>query len=171
MKIFISYRRDDSSYVTDRIYEHIARYYDQKDVFRDVESIDAGTDFRITLTRAVQQCNAVLAVIGSRWLTMADSTGQRRLWNPDDYVRIEIETALARGIPLIPLLIEGVAIPRTDELPPTLSELPSRQYVTVRKDPDFEQDMERLITAMHRLGLDVPGRKTRETLRFGDLGL
>ena len=88
MNVFVSYRRDDSSYVTDRIYDTLVRYCDADRVFRDIDSIKAGSDFRSRLSDAIQQCDLVLAVIGARWSTFADANGHRRLDDPDDFVRI-----------------------------------------------------------------------------------
>lgn len=171
MKIFISYRRVDSSYVTDRIYDCLTQYCDKESVFRDIDSIHPGADFRKHLQDAINQCDVVLAVIGDRWLTIRNSTGTRRLDDPDDYVRIEIETALQRGIPLVPLLIENVAVPPEDALPPAISGLASRQGLVVRRAPDFLQDMERVIEALLPYGLSQSAAKNDDGLSFGELGM
>lgn len=171
MKLFISYRRADSSYVTDRIYDYITSYFDKQNVFRDIDSITPGADFRRHIERAIEQCRVVLVVIGSRWLTLTDSSGRRRLDNEDDYVRVEIETALRRQIPLIPLLIEDVGMPSSDDLPASVIKLASRQGIVLRRDPDFLNDMERLVQALESYGLGEFKAKRDDELAFGDLGL
>ena len=95
-KIFISYRREDSIGIAGRIYDRLCLKFGRESVFMDVDAIPLGVDFRQHLTDAVGQCDILLAVIGERWLTIADH-GHRRLDNPADFVRIEIETALQRA--------------------------------------------------------------------------
>jgi hypothetical protein len=171
MKLFISYRRTDSSYVTDRLYDYIAAYVDKQNIFRDINSITPGADFRRLIERAIEQCSVVLVVIGSRWLTPIDSSGRRRLDGEDDYVRIEVETALRRQIPVIPLLIEDVGMPSRTDLPASLAGLVSRQGMVLRRDPDFLQDMERLVQSLEAYGLSEFTAKRTDELAFGDLGL
>src|SRR5262245_34789457 len=113
MKIFLCYRRDDSHDITDRIGEHLAEAFGRDNVFEDVDSIPLGQDFRSELSERLGQCDAVLVVIGPRWLTMsALGAPERRLDDPHDYVRSEVATALARQIPVIPLLVGGAVMPR-----------------------------------------------------------
>ena len=95
----------------------------------------------------IAQCDALLAMIGPGWLDACDENGKRRLENPDDFVRIEIGTALKRGIPVIPILLEGTRIPKADQLPTDLKELALRNGIDVRH-ASFPQDMERLIRAL-----------------------
>ena len=105
--IFISYRRQDSGDVTGRIYDRLVQQFGREAIFKDVDSIPLGVDFRISLGDAVGQCNLLLAVIGRRWLSIQNESGARRLDDPRDFVRIEIEAALQRDIPVIPLLVQG----------------------------------------------------------------
>lgn len=169
MNIFISYRRDDSSYVTDRLYHHLSRYFDTDKMFRDMECIQPGTDFRGAIQESLQECSALLAVIGSRWLTLSLPDGTRRIEDPNDYVRIEIETALNAGVTVIPLLIEEVVPPSADQLPQSIEPLAYRQALRLRSDPDFESDAERLVDTLQR-HFPSPSQD-KESIDFGNLGL
>lgn len=149
--IFISYRRADSSDVTGRIYERLADHFGREAVFRDVHSIPYGVDFRTHLTQQLGRCQVMVAVIGSTWLSVSDAEGRRRLENPDDWVRAEIETALGREIPVIPLLVGGARLPKANELPEILRDLAYRTAAPARPDPDFHQDMRRLIRRIEEI--------------------
>jgi hypothetical protein len=109
-----------------------------------------GFDFRRKLNEILTQCEVFLAVIGQDWLKKRGSKGKSRLENPEDYVRIEIEAALKREIPVIPVLVSGAVIPSANKLPPSIKDLVFRHGVTVRPDPDFHGDMNRLIKNLKR---------------------
>jgi len=144
-KILISYRREDSADVTGRIYDRLIQQFGQEAVFKDVDSIPFGVDFRIHLDAQVAKCEVFLAVIGRDWLKKRGGKGKSRLDDPGDFVRIEIESALKRQIPVIPVLVSGVSIPPAERLPASLQDLPYRNGIPVRPDPDFHRDMDRLI--------------------------
>lgn len=99
MKIFISYRREDSQHVTGRIYDQLVAHFGPDEVFKDVDSIPFGIDFRVHLKSVIGACQAVLVVIGDNWLQIQDEKRRRRLTSPQDFVRIEIEAALDRKFP------------------------------------------------------------------------
>lgn len=171
MPVFISYRRADSGYVTDRIYDHLIRECDEEAVFRDLESIALGTSFRDQIAQALQQCHALLAIIGPTWLSVTDQQGRRRLDDPEDLVRIEIETALIRGIPVIPVIIEGSSVPPSGSVPGGLSKLVDQQAIVVRRGMDFEPDMERLISFLRANNmLDVIRQDEADDQPFDLLG-
>lgn len=151
--IFISYRRQDSADVTGRIYDRLTQRFDRKQVFKDVDSIPLGVDFRAHLGDVVGRCNLLLAIIGPQWLNVVGPNG-RRLDDVGDFVRIEIEAALARNIPVIPLLVGGAELPSERDLPPSLAAITFRNGIAVRPDPDFHRDMDRLIA-----GLELHQRK------------
>ena len=144
-RIFICYRRDDSAYPSQSIYDTLVSHFGKESVFFDVDTIPVGLDFHGFLNEAVVQCDVLLAVIGDHWLNMRDEKGQRRIDNPDDFVHIEIEAALSRNIPVIPVLLGRAAVPKPQELPPTLKELSRRQATEVRHGRDFRSHLERLI--------------------------
>jgi len=116
-RVFISYRREETAYPAGWMYDRLADQYGDGQVFKDVDSIELGDDFVQVINRAVGSCDVLLAVIGGRWLTIADEHGRRRLDDPHDFVRLEIETALTRNVRVIPILIDGARMPRADELP------------------------------------------------------
>ena len=150
-RVFISYRRDDSTDVTGRLYDRLVVHFGPDNVFRDLDAIPLGVDFRRHLIQTVSRCEVLLAVIGRQWLTVANAAGQRRLDDARDFVRIEIEAALQRDIPVIPVLVQGATMPAEEQLPPSLQALAFRQGTAVRSDPDFHGDMDRLIHHLDRL--------------------
>ena len=113
-KLFISYRRDDSAGYSGRVHDHLQREFGSNLLFMDVDSIPLGVNFNKVLVEEVAKCDVLLAVIGPDWLDARDEKGHRRLDNPDDFVRIEIGTALKRGIPVIPILLQGTRVPKAD---------------------------------------------------------
>ena len=145
LTIFISYRRQDSGDVTGRIYDRMVQQFGREAIFKDVDSIPLGVDFRVVLDKAVGQCNLLLAVIGRQWLSSQNESGARRLDDPRDFVRIEIESAMRRDIPVIPLLVQGAGMPGENDLPPSLRALVFRNAIPIRPDPDFHLDVDRLI--------------------------
>lgn len=146
--IFISYRRADSENVTGRIYDRLVQHYGKEPVFKDVDSIPLGVDFRTFLDEKVGQCQVLLAIIGDQWATITDDSGNRRLDNHQDFVRIEIESAIKRKIPVIPLLVRRATMPIEEQLPIEIQGLAFRNGIQIRPDPDFHKDMERLISAL-----------------------
>lgn len=148
-RIFISYRRADSQAITGRIYDRLVAAFGKANVFKDVDSIPPGSTFVEVLDKELGQCNVMLVVIGRQWVTITDETGNRRLDNPEDFVRLEVERGLSREDMLfIPVLVDGAGNPGPNDLPPSLRDLSERQSVTVRHDPDFHRDMDRLITLL-----------------------
>lgn len=150
IQIFISYRRSDSADIAGRIYDRLIGNFEKDTVFKDVDSIPLGIDFKEYLDKQVGECNILLAVIGDSWINASDSAGRKRLDDPTDFVRIEIESALERNIPVIPLLVRGASMTSEDELPPSLRKLVFRNGILIRPDPDFHRDMDRLISALEK---------------------
>jgi hypothetical protein len=148
--IFISYRRSDSADIAGRIYDRLTGRFGRNPIFKDVDSIPLGLDFKEYLDAKVSECSVLLAIIGDRWLDASDEMGKLRLDDPTDFVRIELESALARGIPVIPLLVRGVRMPAEDKLPASLKRLAYRNGISIRPDPDFHRDMDRLISALEK---------------------
>jgi TIR domain len=125
-KVFISYRWADSAGYAGRVMDRLDRELGRDLVFMDVDALPLGTNFPKVLHEEVAKCSVLLAVIGPNWLDARDEHGNRRLDNPNDFVRIEIAAALQRSIPVIPLLLDGARIPKADELPEDLKELALR---------------------------------------------
>jgi hypothetical protein len=125
----------------------------------DVDAIPLGTNFTKVLHEEVAKCGVLLAVIGPNWLDARDEHGNRRLDNPNDFVRIEIAAALQRNIPVIPILLDGAKIPKADELPEDLKELALRNGMEVRH-ASFQDDMNRLIRGLKEDGVYLAGGDT-----------
>lgn len=150
-RLFISYRRADSQTITGRIYDRLLQAFGgPQAVFKDVDSIPVGVDFKAYLDQQIARSDAVLVIIGPQWLTIADESGRRRLDSPDDFVRLEIEFALRRGMLVIPVLVGGAAMPAETSLPKSLRALAYRNAALVRDDPDFHHDMDRLIGSLQQ---------------------
>jgi len=154
--VFISYRREDSSHLAGRLYDRLADRFGEGQVFMDVDAIEPGVDFAEEINRAVEACMVLAAVIGPNWLTATDERGHRRLDDPDDFVRLEIEAALARGVRVIPVLAEGALVPRRQDLPESLAGLARRNAFLIRHE-SFRSDARRLVTAIERFLAPAPG--------------
>ena len=150
-KIFISYRRDDSADTVGRMYDRLVLHFGREAIFKDVDSIPFGANFARYIGDVVKQCSVLLAVIGPRSVDESNATGLRRLDDPGDFVRLEIETALRQSIVVIPVLVQGARVPTPDQLPESLRELPLLNATAVRRDPDFDTDTRRLVTALEKL--------------------
>jgi hypothetical protein len=127
--IFISYRRQDEPNFSGRLYDRLVIQFGEDNVFIDVGSIELGLDFAEVINRSLSQCKVVIVVIGKNWLNIADNQGRIKLKNPNDYVRLEIETALNRNIRVIPVLVEGASAPKIEDLPPSLASLARRNGI------------------------------------------
>jgi hypothetical protein len=147
-KVFISYRRDDTRYQARMIHEAFSKVIPRDHVFMDVSSVPIGREFTPILEEWVDHCDVLLALIGPGWIDARDSkTGQRRLDNPSDLTRTEIREALVRGIPVVPVLIDGTPMPEIQRLPDDLKALVLRQAAFVEYRT-FEADVERLINSV-----------------------
>jgi uncharacterized membrane protein YhaH (DUF805 family) len=128
-RIFINYRRGDAQGAAGRLYDRLLQHFERSQLFMDVDAIEPGVDFVKSLDEQVSNCSAFIAVIGPGWASAQDSEGSRRLDNPADYVRIELESALKRDIRVIPVLVDGAAMPRASDLPDSLQPLLRRNAV------------------------------------------
>jgi hypothetical protein len=147
--IFISYRREDAKAYARLVSDALAAHFGPENIFRDIDTLGPGVDFPEAIADAVSSCDVLLALIGEKWLTVAQQ-GKRRLDNPRDYVRLEIAAALQRDILVIPLLIEDTAMPEREELPPDLAELADRNAHRV-SDAGWADSMRRLIAALDKV--------------------
>jgi flagellar biosynthesis GTPase FlhF len=143
-RIAISYRRDDSAAVTGRIFDRLVAHYGRDTVFRDVDNIPLGVDFREHINTMLAQTDVTLVVVDKVWLG-ARRGGRSRTDDPADPVRVEVEAALRNGMPVVPLLVEGAGMPNVDQLPDSLKELAFRNGLGVDSGRDFDQHIERLI--------------------------
>ncbi|RLD99248.1 MAG: hypothetical protein DRJ13_10015, partial [Bacteroidetes bacterium] len=146
--IFLSYRRDDSRGYTNAIYTLLELHFPPDSIFMDVDTLVPGSDFVQSLQEAVENCDIFLAIIGSRWESIEDHKGLRRLENPEDFVRIEIAHALKRGIPVIPVLVDGAQMPFTENLPDNIKALARRHAFSI--GDHMRSDVQRLINVLEK---------------------
>jgi hypothetical protein len=143
VRIFISYRRADKSLAAQLLRIRLPSHFGTESVFMD-DGIPVGDNFVERLHGELKKCNCLLAVIGDGWLDAriedGPRKGERRLDGTDDFVRIEIQSALARRIPIIPVLVGGAIMPRAQELPEALQKLASINATEVRTGRDIEID-------------------------------
>jgi hypothetical protein len=150
--IFISYRREDSGPYAGRLRDALSRHFGAEQVFRDIDTINPGERFPRIVEREVSSCDALLAVIGPMWLTIRDTRGRRRLENPDDYVRLEIVAALARGddVLVIPVLVGTTSMPAAADLPEPLASLAECNAVRFT-DESWDDQMAHLTRALEKV--------------------
>ncbi|MEO7851476.1 MAG: toll/interleukin-1 receptor domain-containing protein [Rubrivivax sp.] len=142
--IFISYRRDDSAGHAGRLFDGLKERWGAEHVFMDVAGLRPGQDFAIELEQAVGRADCLLAVIGPRWMQAVDASGQRRIDDPDDLVRREIVSGLAKCATVIPVLVHGATMPRASQLPEPLQPLVRRQAIAL-SDPRWDSDLRELV--------------------------
>lgn len=156
--VFLSYRRSDEPAFAGRIYDRLTAAFGAERVFMDVDSIELGRDFDEALDEALGRCAVLVAVIGSRWVEATGADGRRRLDDPDDYVRMEVERALSRDIRVIPVLVDGCAMPAPSALPVTLAPLVRRQAQTIC-NARFGADCIKLASTIERILDTALGRE------------
>lgn len=143
--VFLSYRRSDAQDVAGRIFDRLAERFSRDAVFKDVDSIPLGAPFPAVLDRAIRSSDALLVLIGPTWLSCRNPDGTRRLDEPADFVRTEVETGLRLGLPTVPVTVGNAPMPGRHDLPEPLRPLAEREGQAVRPDPDFHRDVDRLI--------------------------
>lgn len=145
--IFISYRRDDSEGEAGRLFDDLTAAFEASNVFMDVAGISPGADFRKAIDDNVVSCGVLLAIIGPRWISITDAAGKRRLEDPDDFVALEIASALKRNVPVIPVLVHEATMPPADQLPEVLKDLAYRNSVELTHTR-WNSDCQLLIEAL-----------------------
>ena len=148
-KVFISYRRDDSAGYAQAIYRELVQHFSKDRLFMDVDTLEPGADFVRVIEEAVNECDVLLALIGKRWANVG-SGSTSRLNDAEDFVRLEISTALARDIPVIPVLLDGMTMPSGETLPTSLKSLSRRNAIEI-SNTRFNFDVERLITTVRKI--------------------
>lgn len=150
--IFVNYRKDDSRWGTEALYNELLKYYSKNQIFKDLHTIVPGEDFRLAINRALEKCDVFLVVIGKNW---GDSL--HRLAEPVDFVRIEIATALKRNIQVIPVLLDNVPMPEAQNLPEELQPLTFRQSINI-SESRLMHDVKYLVDSIK--GTATPGPST-----------
>jgi hypothetical protein len=162
--VFICYRREETAYAAGWLFNSLADRFGRPQIFKDIDSVEPGANWPEVITKAVASCDVLLALMGERWLIVTDEEGRARLDNPRDYVRLEIEAALARNIRVIPILVAGARMPNRDELPPSIAELAYRQALELRPS-QFEFDASRLRTVLERSLADAQAKRGEQLQR------
>jgi len=150
-RLFICYRREDTLDFAGRLHDRLSARYGGENVVLDVDNVPIGVHFQKYLDSQIEQCDLLLALIGRHWLEAADPKGARRLDSPRDFVRIEIESALRRELPIIPILVGGAAMPRETDLPPSLAALSEINAAEMASNRDFNVHVDVLIKAIDAL--------------------
>lgn len=160
-RIFLNYRRTDSEGYAGWLRKDLAGRFGTDHVFMDVVGIEPGEDFVEEINRQVEACDVFLAMIGPDWLGP-------RLEKANDFVRLEVEAALARGIRVIPLLVGGAVMPEPEQLPPSLAPLARRNAFTLTS-AGWEDQVRRLCDVIERVGVaaasSTPPRTVEDTYR------
>jgi TIR domain len=148
--VVISYRREDTPGGAGRLRQDLGAHFGRDNVFLDIDAIPPGVDWVEEIEKTVSSSDVLLPVIGLHWLTVTDENGQRRLDDPDDVLRFEIETALKTRVRVIPIQLHGAPMPNADQLPPSLAGLTRRQSVRI-DDEDWPHDVQKLVRALKRI--------------------
>src|SRR5262249_30424833 len=134
------------------INERLVEHYGQDSVFFDIETLDPGTDFRKLIISVIRRCDVMLAIIGPKWLRQGKRARLRnKEKESDDWVRIEIETALQCKIPIVPVLVEGATMPAPEQLPDSIKDLAYIHAAAVDAQQDFHFQIGRLIRSIDQL--------------------
>jgi lysozyme family protein len=169
-RVFVSYRREDSAASAGRLGDRLMHEFGKDHVFMDVDSIPLGSDFVKRLAEEVQRCDVLLAVIGPEWTEIRDEDGNRRLDDPNDFVRLEIREALQRDIPVVPVLLEGTKIPKASSLPEDIKSLTLRNALHLRHG-SFQIDLDRLVQQLKVRGSAFPFKSMFGSLTSARLAL
>ena len=145
--IFISYRRDDSEGEAGRLYDDLTRAFGNDAVFMDVAGIKPGVDFRKAIEDSVASCGVFLAVVGPTWASITGTDGTRRLDDPNDFVLLEIASALKREVPVIPVLVHDAKMPAATLLPESLQSFAYHNSVEI-SHARWSSDVALLIEAL-----------------------
>jgi hypothetical protein len=153
--IAISYRREDAMDITGRIFDRLAAHYGRDRIFRDIDSMDPGFDFRDKIKKHLDACDILLVIVGPRWIGET-AGGRPRIQQDADFVRHEVETGMRKGIPVIPVLVGKASMPSGEDLPESLREFVFRQAVTIDSGRDFDHHVASLMRAMDRILETIP---------------
>lgn len=162
-RVFISYRRSDSAGHAGRLYDYLKNYFGEEKIFFDVDTIKPGVNFEQKIKTELDNSAVVLVLIGDQWLGIKDTNGTRRLDDPHDYVRLEVEEALTKDIAVIPVLLQGVQMPSENELPEKLYDLSRRNAIKL-SDENWISDL-RMLTAILKNVLGIPGSLNEQRIK------
>ena len=161
-KIFISYRREDTSGESGRLKDKLEQVFGQENIFYDVETLEAGLNFDQSIDKALSESKVLLAMIGPHWIKAADAKGDLRLQKPNDWVRKEISAALKRGLRVIPVLVNGATMPDPADLPEELQEL-SLKHAQEISSSRWNYDVGVLVNVLEKIIDKKPEPKPQPT--------
>ena len=161
--IFVSYRRAGVRTQTYRLVDELKRQFGESEVFLDIKSIDPGIRYADAIRDALNSCAVILVMIGPKWSEICDDQGRRRLDNPDDVLRIEVETALRASARVIPVLVDGAEMPSPESLPEDIRDLADLQAFTL-VESHWEYDVAQLVGKLNAvLGRSSPAAPAEKT--------
>jgi hypothetical protein len=149
-RIFLSYRREDTSGYAGRLFDHLKRHFGKDRVFMDISNIEPGVDFVESIEKALDSCDAFLVLIGKNWLDCRNASGERRLDDPDDFIRIETSTALKRNVRVFPVLVKGAEMPSSKDLPEDMTALARRNALEL-SDQRWDFDCNQLLKVLETI--------------------
>jgi len=158
--IFINYRRDDTSGYSGRIHERLASVFGSNSVFMDLDDIHPGANFVRAIDESLVRCDVMIVLIGKRWLEARDTSGRRRIDDPQDFVQLEIAKALERNVRVIPVLVNNASMPSEKELPAALRQLASIQAMEL-SDERWDYDLGQLLGAIKGTQTQTSGSRKR----------
>ncbi|MEP6585069.1 MAG: toll/interleukin-1 receptor domain-containing protein, partial [Ginsengibacter sp.] len=150
--IFINYRVHDTAGETGRLVDRLKQYFYEDQIFMDIDKIEPGVDFTKAISKSLESCDIMLAIIGPHWLGKDSDKDSSRIKNPNDWVKLEISTALQRDIRVVPVLVDGAQLPASEELPAELQSLLLRQSYEI-SNKRWKYDTDQLITFLVKLGV------------------
>lgn len=148
--IFISYRRDDSRGTAGRLYDDLTERFGKDRVFRDIDALGIGVDYAVAIHDFIAGCDGIVVVIGNHWVDARDGEGRRRLEDPTEVLTAEIVTALERGKPVLPVLVEDAEMPPASQLPAALAPV-SRLNALRISDDRWDYDVGRLVARLEQI--------------------
>ncbi len=156
VRIVISYRREDTAGHAGHLYADLTEHFGA--VFMDIDAIEPGSDFTEVISDAISRCDVLIAMIGKGWLTATDRNGRRRIEKEDDFVRLELASALERKVRVVPVLVQEAEMPTVDELPPPLAGLARRHAIDL-SDRRWRTDVAELIQALKAIAREKAQRE------------
>ena len=157
-KIFLNYRREETSGHAGRLYDRLSQHFGADQIFMDLDTLKPGVDFTQDIDQAVGQCEVMVSLVGNRWLVLPDESGGPRINNPEDWVRLEIKSALDRNIPVVPVLVQRASMPSKSQLPSNLEQFTRRQAFELL-DNRFHQDADNLIDRLEEILQEIAEQK------------
>jgi len=166
--IFMSYRSEETALIAELLYEKLTDHFGGGPAFKHIDSSQHGQDFAGSIAAAVGSCDVLLVLISDRWLTITDADGRRCIDDPDDFMRLEIEAALARNIRVVPILVDGARMPRAEDLPPSLAGLARRQALVLNPGR-FTSAFDQLLSVLDRSLAEVQASPALQEPRMTDV--